>query len=75
MNYTKGKWNCTCEAGYKGEVIHCPLHAAAPDMYEALKDFGLYVAVNYDENNKPFYYIDKEWEDKRKQALAKAEGK
>ena len=38
MDYTKGKWNCTCDAGYKGEVYHCPLHAAAYDMYEALKD-------------------------------------
>lgn len=31
------EYNCTCEAGYRGEVIHCPFHAAAPHMYEALK--------------------------------------
>ena len=30
------EYNCTCEAGYRGEVYHCPLHAAAQDMYEAL---------------------------------------
>jgi len=32
------EYNCTCGAGYRGEVYHCPLHAAAQDMYEALKD-------------------------------------
>jgi len=31
------EYNCTCEAGYRGEVYHCPLHAAAQDMYDALK--------------------------------------
>lgn len=34
----KTGFTCTCEAGYKGEVIFCPLHAAAPEMYEALND-------------------------------------
>jgi len=68
-----------CDCDLASSQVECEanahLIAAAPDMYEALKNFGLYVAVNYDAKNKPFYYIDQEWLDKRTQALAKAEGK
>ena len=57
------------------KIVQCALCESGPDMYEALKKLGLYVAVGYDEDNKVFYYIDKEWEEKRLKALKKAEGK
>ena len=38
MIITKCNKGCSCEAGYAGEVYHCPLHAAAWDMREALND-------------------------------------
>ncbi len=38
------KWYCTCEAGYKGEIYHCPMHQAAPTMYEALEEIKLLCA-------------------------------
>ncbi len=62
--------NDTKEARANAQLI-----ASAPDEDKCLRDFGLYVAVNYDTDNKPFYYIDQEWLDMRKRALAKAEGK
>jgi len=33
------EYKCTCKRGIgrRGGVIFCPLHKAAPDMYEALK--------------------------------------
>ncbi len=30
---------CTCEATFEGHVAHCPHHAAADEMLEALKMF------------------------------------
>ena len=40
--YTKGECNCYIRAVFdkaeKMEIVHCPKHEAAPDMYEALKD-------------------------------------
>ena len=45
----------TCEAGFKGEVYHCPLHKAAKGMYEALKEL-----TEFDEmggNGKDHYVL------------------
>ena len=83
MGYTKGPWKVISaeftDKGVAYEVLmpkqeicaaNAQLIAAAPKLYEALKDFGLYVAVNYDKDNKPFYYIDQEWHDKRNKAIA-----
>ena len=39
MRYTK-EGDCTCSSGYRGEVYHCPLHGAAPEMYELIKDIA-----------------------------------
>ena len=33
MNY-----ECKCYANYYGNVVFCPLHAAAEDMYEVLSN-------------------------------------
>ena len=65
------EYNCTCEAGYKGEVYHCPMHAAAPAMHEALLSaLGSLVALGIE---------DKSWGREILtnivQAIAKAEGK
>ena len=35
MGYTKGK--CKCEVDRYNILHRCPLHEAAPDMYEALQ--------------------------------------
>ena len=71
MGYNKEKWNCTCEAGYRGEVIHCPLHAAALDMYEALEMIarGERRDGNYDRNDAIAFL------GLARQALAKVESK
>lgn len=45
-------WDCTCEAGFRGEVYHCPLHAAAPDMYEACKGLLEFIKSKYPEDFK-----------------------
>ncbi len=39
MNYTKGECDCKVVSGFLcGNVIeYCPLHKAAPDLYEALE--------------------------------------
>jgi len=29
--------NCTCYVNIYGNVVHCPMHLACEDMYEALK--------------------------------------
>lgn len=65
------EYNCTCEAGYRGEVYHCPLHSAAEDMYEALGKVR--EDINWMLNNERFLnpavfdYLDK--------ALSLVEGK
>ena len=51
------------------------LISSAPDMYEALRDIGLSIAVNYDDNNKPFFLIDAEYLERIRAIIAKAEGK
>jgi len=28
---------CYCECSYRGQVLHCAFHLAAPDMLEALR--------------------------------------
>ena len=61
--------------GYPEAEANANLIAAAPDMYELLRETGRYLSVNYDEKGKQFYYIDQEWFDKRAELLAKAEGK
>ena len=63
------------DGGVFERVANAQLIASAPDEDKCLRDFGLYVAINYDAENKPVYYIDKEWLDMRTKALAKAEGK
>lgn len=35
MSHTPGP--CDCYVNVLGEVVHCPLHAAAPDLLEALQ--------------------------------------
>ena len=57
------------------DLANAQLIASAPDEDDCLRRFGEYIAVNYDDNNKPFYYIDQEWFDMRTKALDKAEGK
>lgn len=73
MNYTKGEWICTCEAGYKGQVYHCPLHSLAPEMYRTLK---LFIERFEDMDNKYPYSISLDlprvW---AKRVIAKVEGK
>jgi len=68
MNYTKGEWDCTCEAGYRGEVFHCPLHKAAPEMYAFLKE----LATAVDDGTER---IGAGREMRLSDILAKAEGK
>ncbi len=60
-----------CE--YITNEANAQLIASAPDEDDCLRRFGEYVAVNYDDNNKPFYYIDQEWFDMRTKALAKVD--
>ncbi len=43
-------------------------------MYEALRDIGLNLAVNYDDNNEPYFIIDKEYLTRVKTIVAKADG-
>ena len=71
--------------GDKNEFLDCGMEeeseanahliAAAPKMHKALKDIGLYLAVNYDENNEPYFIIDKEYLAMTKTLVDKAEGK
>jgi len=60
---------CTCKSRKDtGEIIYCPLHLAAPDMYEALK------AMLHDYSSNP---IDDDFFEaclKARQAIAKVEG-
>ena len=37
MTHTPGPCGCKVDAGY--EIYHCQLHAAAPELLEALKDW------------------------------------
>lgn len=40
MEYTKGEYtmNCECEIDrYDNQIIFCPLHASAPNLYGVLK--------------------------------------
>lgn len=72
----KSDCGCEFEVSPLGQVFHwCPLHKAASAMYEALKDIGLNIAVNYDDDMKPIYQVSEEYLDKIKTIIAKAKGK
>jgi len=37
MEYTKGECGCRSD-NTTGGIVYCPLHGAAPDLYEAAKE-------------------------------------
>ena len=63
MEYTKGECKCRAD-NTTGEIVYCPLHKAAPDMYEALEKLV--------DLSRPLLREDMAEGNK---ALAKAEGK
>jgi len=71
MNYTR-HFECGCKIKVTGEItnaeiIYCPKHEAAPDMYEALKACHAANGCHNDEEAKLFDLV--------RSALLKAEGK
>ena len=68
--FVKDEFNCTCEAGYQGEVYHCPFHEAAPDMYGACLT-ALGVMATLDQSKGWVKEISSVIE----KAISKAEGK
>ncbi len=92
MNYTKGPWKVdplshkyqqavmTSDDGLVADCFenkaNARLIAKAPDLYEWVRDFGLFVAVNYTEIDgelKPSYIIDEDYMEQRKKILAGVE--
>jgi len=69
---------CNTDIGIVSEsekTANAHLIASAPAMYEALKEIGLSIAVNYENDNTPYFRIDKEYLDRTRAIVAKAEGK
>ncbi len=66
------EYQCTCqvvEVEYgETEIVYCPLHKSAPELYEALKE------VLNDANNGSFTSLAGSVQKLGEQALAKAEG-
>lgn len=48
-------------AGIDESNANAQLIAQAPRMYEFIKNIGLHLAVNYDDENEPYFIIDKEY--------------
>jgi hypothetical protein len=72
MNYTNV---CGCrvvKAGKTTEIIYCPKHKAAGDMYEALKDLWSALMFNHLAADGKFGVM---YAERVESALAKAEGK
>lgn len=57
------------------DILTLNLIQALPDLYEACKNIGLNLAVNYDDDNKPYFIVDNEYLDRVKLIVAKAKGK
>ena len=69
MEYTKGE--CGCRIAHLGidklEIEYCPLHKAAPDLYEACKEMIAVLTLYGSEKPEPEF-------SRMKQAIAKVEG-
>ena len=69
----KPKYVCNCQAAFGGEVVHCPRHAAADEMYEALRDSV--TALGYmDKHNREDYINWEQRYNSAKAAIALADG-
>lgn len=69
MEFIKGECNCFIRDidRFKKEIKYCPLHAAAPEMYEALKEINTFSQPWGEHHSKFVHNISRK-------ALNKAEG-
>ena len=71
------KMHCECyiDINNDEEIVKCELCEAAPDMYEFIKNIGLHLAVNYNDECEPYFIVDKEYLAEAHTITARAEGK